>query len=227
MKFSKTKLALAFAGLALFGAQAASAAPPQTGDTVKVLDTAGRLGSGGPFLVTGGTYAGGSFETFCIETTEFLSLGSTYTVTMNTGAVNGGNGYAAKYGGDVTGTATFDPLSKASGWLYSQYLTGGGGLTGWTGSATDRADLQVSIWYLEDEVAAAGGNAGTWVTQAIAAAPAYVWDVGVMNLTDSSGGLHQDLLAPIPEPETYAMLLAGLGLMGFVVRRRQRKLAAA
>ena len=27
--------------------------------------------------------------------------------------------------------------------------------------------------------------------------------------------------APIPEPETYAMLLAGLGLMGAVVRRRQ------
>lgn len=30
--------------------------------------------------------------------------------------------------------------------------------------------------------------------------------------------------APIPEPETYAMLLAGLGLLGFVARRR--KLAA-
>ena len=34
-------------------------------------------------------------------------------------------------------------------------------------------------------------------------------------------------ITPIPEPETYAMLLAGLGLMGFVARRRQRKLAAA
>lgn len=29
--------------------------------------------------------------------------------------------------------------------------------------------------------------------------------------------------APIPEPETYAMLLAGLGLLGFVARRRQQK----
>jgi len=35
------------------------------------------------------------------------------------------------------------------------------------------------------------------------------------------------IFAPVPEPETYAMLLAGLGLMGFVARRRQRKLAAA
>jgi PEP-CTERM motif len=31
---------------------------------------------------------------------------------------------------------------------------------------------------------------------------------------------------PIPEPETYAMLLAGLGLLGFVARRRKLKLAA-
>lgn len=28
-------------------------------------------------------------------------------------------------------------------------------------------------------------------------------------------------VAPVPEPETYAMLLAGLGLMGFAARRRQ------
>ncbi len=32
--------------------------------------------------------------------------------------------------------------------------------------------------------------------------------------------------APVPEPETYAMMLAGLGLMGFVARRRSKKDAA-
>jgi hypothetical protein len=30
------------------------------------------------------------------------------------------------------------------------------------------------------------------------------------------------MTAPIPEPETYAMLLAGLGLIGFMTRRRKR-----
>lgn len=30
-------------------------------------------------------------------------------------------------------------------------------------------------------------------------------------------------LAPIPEPETYAMMLAGLGLLGFTARRRKQK----
>lgn len=33
--------------------------------------------------------------------------------------------------------------------------------------------------------------------------------------------------APIPEPETYAMLLAGLGLLGFAARRRKLKESAA
>jgi len=40
----------------------------------------------------------------------------------------------------------------------------------------------------------------------------------------SWGSFHVNV---VPEPETYAMLLAGLGLMGFVARRRQRNLAAA
>lgn len=33
-------------------------------------------------------------------------------------------------------------------------------------------------------------------------------------------------LSPIPEPETYAMILAGLGLMGFIARRRKQNAAA-
>ena len=32
---------------------------------------------------------------------------------------------------------------------------------------------------------------------------------------------HFQFLSPVPEPETYAMLLAGLGLLGFVARRRK------
>ena len=34
----------------------------------------------------------------------------------------------------------------------------------------------------------------------------------------------QGNLAPVPEPETYAMMLAGLGLLGLTARRRRHKL---
>lgn len=36
------------------------------------------------------------------------------------------------------------------------------------------------------------------------------------------GEIRGFLLAPVPEPQTYAMLLAGLGLVGWMARRRQR-----
>ncbi len=41
-------------------------------------------------------------------------------------------------------------------------------------------------------------------------------------ISDSSGG--HLLITAVPEPETYAMLLAGLGFLGFVVRRKKRSL---
>ena len=46
--------------------------------------------------------------------------------------------------------------------------------------------------------------------------------------TGSSGGLytltsHFTPQSPVPEPETYGMLIAGLGLMGFIARRRAGK----
>ena len=49
----------------------------------------------------------------------------------------------------------------------------------------------------------------------------------------NSGGIGMDLVtygnlspiaAPVPEPETYAMMLAGLGLLGVMARRRKQKL---
>jgi hypothetical protein len=45
--------------------------------------------------------------------------------------------------------------------------------------------------------------------------------------SDSYGGSLDDVsltrVAPVPEPEFYAMLLAGLGLMAKIARRRKSK----
>jgi len=42
---------------------------------------------------------------------------------------------------------------------------------------------------------------------------------------DSANALHIAAVAAVPEPETYAMLMAGLGLMGAIARRRNKKSA--
>ena len=48
-----------------------------------------------------------------------------------------------------------------------------------------------------------------------------------IKISNSSGGIEIDhvqygLAAAVPEPETYALMLGGLGLLGFVARRRRR-----
>src|SRR3989304_3847731 len=59
------------------------------------------------------------------------------------------------------------------------------------------------------------------------------YDLRISGTLTATSGLHGVAInfnptttAPIPEPETYAMMLAGLGLMGFVARRRKQKEAA-
>ena len=55
-----------------------------------------------------------------------------------------------------------------------------------------------------------------------------LWDSGMAFDGATIAGVSIDddtRLAPIPEPETYAMLLAGLGLMGVLARRRKQKAA--
>ena len=49
-----------------------------------------------------------------------------------------------------------------------------------------------------------------------------VGDIDVNKFAPFSHDAEGHVVASIPEPETYAMLLAGLGLMGFVARRRAR-----
>jgi hypothetical protein len=46
------------------------------------------------------------------------------------------------------------------------------------------------------------------------------WALDILNVEHASlGASYFSNVNPIPEPETYAMLLAGLGLVGFIAHR--------
>jgi hypothetical protein len=79
-----------------------------------------------------------------------------------------------------------------------------------------------------------GVNTGEWLNIAftsnadlISALNTGALRVGIHTQGYEGGGSESFVTTPIPEPETYAMLLAGLGLLGFDVRRRRRLQQAA
>jgi hypothetical protein len=220
---------LVFSTLTLFGAQTVSAADIVAGNFIKLNDGPG-AGPGGEFIASFLDNSG-SFSTFCLEKNEYFSYGQTLKVqAVNTAAVSGGIG-----GGNP------DPISYQTAWLYTQFR--GGALSSYGGAniASDADSLQNAFWFFENEITSLGSGlsadeltqAQTWVDQANAAVAGgwnSIGDVRVLNLLrkDSSGNYTvqaQDqlyLITPVPEPEIYAMMGLGLGLMGFMARRRKQ-----
>ncbi|MDN5751821.1 MAG: FxDxF family PEP-CTERM protein [Nitrosospira sp.] len=71
------------------------------------------------------------------------------------------------------------------------------------------------------------GNSNSHISfsydEPLSATPYYLNIVGVTSGTDGGAYSGSIEITPVPEPESFAMLLAGLGLMGAVVRRRSNK----
>ena len=76
-------------------------------------------------------------------------------------------------------------------------------------------------WYSCGFLSSCWQNTSHWVYQGYT----QYNQTNLQSATSSSTSLNV-AAAPIPEPETYAMMLAGLGLLGFMARRRKQKEAA-
>ena len=100
----------------------------------------------------------------------------------------------------------------------SSYEIDNGSLALWTdpeGDGVGGADTQIA-W-------TAFGDANGVLAVNSVAAGAYYWAVAGDAVGVNGGAyLFSANTAPVPEPETYAMMLAGLGLLGFVGKRRMK-----
>ena len=116
-----------------------------------------------------------------------------------------------------------------------------GQVVGW--SYTSGGNEHATLWNgttltdLNNFLSRSDVNAG-WVLSEAYGINDNSWIIGMAN-NRFTGGLHAFLLnpcdtcpiniaqdfAPLPEPETYALFMAGLGLMGFIARRRKNSQA--
>ena len=78
-------------------------------------------------------------------------------------------------------------------------------------------------------VAGTGGSPSKSLSFGNVATPSGDYYLKVSGVIDSggngyfyTGSISSSTVSPVPEPETYAMLLAGLGLMGAIARRRNK-----
>lgn len=162
-----------------------------------------------------GLWNGNSFSAMCVDVMHDLSFGTTYT---NYTAMT-----PAAYGFSATQVGLFNRL-------YTNYYAAS------HTSYANAAAFQIAVWEITYDgngalnhgadifTLGSGGNAtakstaASWLSSLTPLATS-AWTFTVLD----SQSVTQDLLVaiPVPEPETYVLLLAGLGLLGFVARHRK------
>ena len=166
-------------------------------------------GSAGGFLTS--LNGSASFETYCVDLYQHISFGETYS--------------------DYTLPNTTHTFAN------SHAYTDLGRLYATAGPITDavhEAAFQIAVWEIAYETSNvyslstgsaifSGGSADSSGALTLASG----WLSSLSNGAHPSISVldspeHQDMIyAPVPEPETYALLLGGLAAVGFVARRRR------
>lgn len=161
-----------------------------------------------------GLFNGTSFQSYCIELNQTFSFGTTYT--------------------DYTLTNTVAQLNPIKTTQIGQLLTAAGGFAA-SMSASHSAAVQAGIWEIVYENSGAfnlgAGNflagPGTVSAADLTVVNGYLANLGTYSATAFNilaSPQHQDFITAVPEPETYALMMAGLMGVGFVARRKRAQM---
>ena len=146
--------------------------------------------------------------TYSVEPGALLTIGTDFIGSFNTTGIQSlYNTYASYAFGELT--MSFSSPVNAFGFNW------GAADTTWTLTAYDSGSSILGTFALP---ATGGSNAGEFYgLGGFSSAISYATIIG-----DRTDYVFVDnLITAVPEPETYAMLLAGLGLLGFMARRRK------
>jgi PEP-CTERM motif len=158
-----------------------------------------------------GKLDGASFQTYCVELTQEFSFNHNYTYSVVDGVAAWG---AAK-------SADLDHLFS--------YFAATNFVTNTTTSAVAQAAVWEVIYETSKPFSFSSGSFQEFSFSNWSALNSFNWTAAMaapvtVQVDELHNSHNQDfvVLTPVPEPSTYALLLAGLGTIGFVARRRRR-----